>query len=137
VGRSGPCGVGRADIRLVGPAALRGPTMTDVVVTATTVIRTLKETTIMNTMTAAILGITALTAIILTLMAALNAAPRSASESSATQVVPAATPPRIRRRTMRTPGVSRPIALIRPQYLPALAHSRILRMQMLRARRLG
>jgi hypothetical protein len=108
--------------------------MTAVVVTATTAIRTLEETTIMNTMTAAILGITALTAIILTLMAALNAAPRAASESSATQVVPGATPPRIRRRATQTPGVSRPIGLIRPQYLPALARSRILRLRMLRAR---
>ena len=126
--------MGRADIGLVGPAARRGRALTVVAAIATTGNQDLKETTIMNTMTAAILGITALTAIILTLMAALNAAPRAASESSATQLVPAATPPRIRRRTMRTPGVSRPIGLIRPQYLPALARSRILRLRMLRER---
>ncbi len=67
--------MGRADIGLVGPAARRGRALTVVAATATTGNQDLKETTIMNTMTAAILGITALTAIILTLMAALNAAP--------------------------------------------------------------
>ena len=97
-------------------------------------IRTIKETTIMNMMTAAILGITAITAIILTIAAAVSAAARAASESPATQVVPLATPPRIRRRAIRNSGISRPIALIRPQYLPALARSRILRLRMLRAR---
>jgi hypothetical protein len=98
-------------------------------------IRTLKETTIMNMMTAAILGITAITAIILTIAAAVSAAARAvASENPATHVAPVAAPPRVRRRTMRSSGGSRPIALIRPQYLPALARSRILRLRMLRAR---
>ena len=97
-------------------------------------IRTLKETTIMNVMTAAILGITAITAIILTIAAAVSAAARAAAESPETKSVPVATPPRIRRRAMRNSAVSRPIALIRPQYLPALARSRILRLRMLRAR---
>ena len=131
--RSGPCGVGRADISLVGPAARRRSAMTVVAATAAKpAIRAIRETTIMNTMTAAILGITGITAIILTIAAAVSAAVRAAaSESPATQVVPVATPPRIRRRALR---VSRPIALIRPQYLPALARSRILRMRMSRAR---
>lgn len=134
--RSGPCGVGRADISLVGPPARRRPGMTVVAATTTKAsIGTLKETTIMNVMTAAILGITAITAIILMIAAAVSAPARAAaSESQATQVVPAASPPRVRRRTMRSSGVSRPIALIRPQYLPALARSRILRLRMLRAR---
>jgi hypothetical protein len=109
--------------------------MTVVAATATKAsIRTLKETTLMNMMTAAILGITAITAIILTISAAVSAAARAAAGSPATQVVPVATPPRVRRRAMRNSGVSRPIALIRPQYLPALARSRILRLRMLRAR---
>jgi hypothetical protein len=97
-------------------------------------IRTLKETTIMNMMTAAILGITAITAIILTIAAAVRAAARAASERLAAQGVTAATPPRVRRRATRNSLVARPIALIRPQYLPALARSRILRVRMLRAR---
>jgi hypothetical protein len=97
-------------------------------------IRTIRETTIMNMMTAAILGITAITTIILTIAAAVSAAARAAGESPATQVVPVATPPRVRRRAMRNSAVSRPIGLIRPQYLPALARSRILRLRMLRAR---
>jgi hypothetical protein len=88
----------------------------------------------MNMMTAAILGIAAVTAIIITITAAVSAAARAASESPAPQVVPVATPPRIRRRAMRNSTVSRPIGLIRPQYLPALARSRILRLRMLRAR---
>jgi hypothetical protein len=108
VDRSGPYGVGRADISLVGQPARRGPAMTVVV---------------------------AITAIILTIAAALSVAARAAaSESSTTQAVPAATPSRVRRRAMRNSGVSRPIALIRPQYLPALARSRVLRLRMLRTR---
>jgi hypothetical protein len=87
----------------------------------------------MNVMTAAILGITAIMAIILTIAAAVSAAARAASESPETKV-PAATQPGIRRRAMRNSGVSRPINLIRPQYLPALAHTRILRLRMLRTR---
>jgi hypothetical protein len=135
VDRSGPCGVGRADISLVGPPARRRSEMTVVAATATKpAIRTIRETTIMNMMTAAILGITAITAIILTITAALSAAARAASESPATQVTPVATPAGIRRRAVRNSVVSRPIGLIRPQYLPALARSRILRLRMLRAR---
>jgi hypothetical protein len=135
VDRSGPCGMGRADIGLVGSAAVWGSEITVVAATAAKLeIKTLKETTIMNVMTAAILGITAITAIILTIAAVVSAAARAAAESPATQVVPVATPPRIRRRAMRSSGVSRPIGLIRPQYLPALAHSRVLRLRMLRTR---
>jgi hypothetical protein len=135
VDRSGPCGVGRTDISLVGPPSRRRPAITVVVATATKpAIRTIEETTIMNMMTAAILGITALTAIILTITAAVSAAARAVSENPTTQEVPVATPPRIRRRALRNSGVSRPIGLIRPQYLPALARSRILRLRMLRAR---
>jgi len=40
----------------------------------------------------------------------------------------------VRRRAMRNSAVSRPIGLIRPQYLPALARTRILRLRMLRTR---
>jgi hypothetical protein len=107
------------------------------VVTATAMkpaIRTIRETTIMNMMTAAFLGITAITVIILTIAAAVSAAARAASESPEIQSVPVATQPRVRRRAMRNSGVSRPIAPIRPQYLPALARSRILRLRMLRTR---
>jgi hypothetical protein len=132
VDRSGPCRVGRADIRLVGPPARRRLAMTVVPATAMKpAIRTTRETTIMNIMTAAILAITA---IILTITAAISAAARAASESPETKAVPLETQPRVRRRAMRNTGVSRPIALIRPQYLPALARSRILRLRMLRAR---
>ena len=133
--RSGPCGVGRADIRLVGPPARRRLAMTVVAATAMKpAIRTTRETTIMNVMTAAILAITAITAIILTITAAISAAARAAAESPETKAVPVATQPRVRRRALRNTAVSRPIALIRPQYLPALARSRILRLRMLRAR---
>lgn len=106
--------MGRADIGLVGPAARRRPEV--------------------NVMTAAILGITAITAIILTIAAAVSTAARAASGSPENKSVPVATQPRVRRRAMRNSGVSRPIALIRPQYLPALARSRILRLRMLRTR---
>ena len=83
--------------------------------------------------TAVVLTITAITAIIM-ITAAVSAAARAAPEGTATQVVPVATPPKIRRRALRNSRVSRPMGLIRPQYLPALARSRILRLRMLRAR---
>jgi hypothetical protein len=128
--------VGRADISLVGQPARGRPAVTVVAATAAKpAIGALEETIIMKMMTAAILGITAITAIIQMITAAVSAAARAAaSESPATQGVPVATPPRVRRRVMRNSGVSRPITLIRPQYLPALARSRILRQRMLRTR---
>jgi hypothetical protein len=81
----------------------------------------------MNMMTAAILTSTALTAIITTITAAVSAATRAALQSQATRVIPVSAPSKLRRHAVRRSGVSRPMGLIRPQYLPALARSRILR----------
>jgi hypothetical protein len=85
----------------------------------------------MNMMTAAILAITAMAAVITTIMAAVSAAAWAALKGPATRVIPVAAPPTIRRRAKRDSRIPRPIGLIRPQYLPALARSRILRPRML------
>jgi hypothetical protein len=87
----------------------------------------------MNTMTTAFRAITAVTAIITTITAAVGAAARAALKRPVTPTVSPANPPGVRRRTMRNwnSGISCPIGPIRPQYLPALAQSRIFRMQVL------
>ena len=105
----------------------------------------------MNMMTDAILAVTAIAAIITTITAAVGAVGRVAPESSTSRPVPAGdslTPAGrsvggpmgqpipmaslrgIRRQTMRDSGMSRPVGLIQPQYLPALALSQLLRLQM-------
>jgi hypothetical protein len=91
-----------------------------------------KETAMMNMMTTALRAITAVTAIITTITAAVSAAVRAAPGSPATPTVPAAGSPEVRRQAMRNwnSGTSCPIGPIRPQYLPAVAQSRIFRLGM-------
>jgi hypothetical protein len=84
----------------------------------------------MNMMTAMILAGTALTAIILMLTAAFGGAERGAGKSSTTRAIPPTAPTVIRRPAIRDRASSRSIGLIRPQYLPALAQSRLLRLRM-------
>jgi hypothetical protein len=86
------------------------------------------DTTIMHTMTEAILAVAITTAIITAIEAAIDAVRRAvAPENSTFRALPMATPRGVRRQPIRGPGVSRPIGVIPPQYLPALAQSRLLR----------
>ena len=89
----------------------------------------------MKRMTAGVPAITAVKAIITTITAAFSAAFRSARaalESTATRAIPVAAPPGIRRHATRYSGISRPIGLVRPEYLPALERSLILRLRIAR-----
>jgi hypothetical protein len=84
----------------------------------------------MNMMTAMILAGTALTAIIVMLTAAFAGAGRRGGTSSTMPPIAATAPTRIRRTVMRERASSRSVGLIRPQYLPALVQSRLLRLRM-------
>lgn len=83
-----------------------------------------------NMMTAMILAGTALTAIIIMLTAAFAAAGRRGQRSSTMPSIAATAPTRNRRTVMRERASSRSVGLIRPEYLPALAQSRLLRLRM-------
>ena len=84
----------------------------------------------MNMMTLAIRATTAITVIVTTITAAVSAAARPGRDRLTTRAIPAAVSPKSRRRAVRTSGVSRSIGMIRPQYLPALAQARSLRLRM-------
>jgi len=89
----------------------------------------------MKMMTAGAPAITAVTAIITTITAAFSAAIRSARAalgSPAARAIPVVAPPGIRRQATRYSGISRPVGLVRPEYLPALARSQILRLRIAR-----
>ena len=96
----------------------------------TPAISTPKETLIMSMMTVATRAITAITVIVTTTMAAVGVAARTGFDRPTIPAIPAAASPKSRRRAVRISGVSRPIGTIRPQYLPALARARSLRLQM-------
>jgi hypothetical protein len=81
----------------------------------------------MSIMTVAARAITAITVIVTTTMEAVGVAARTGLDRP---TIPVAASPKSRRRAVRISGVSRPIAMIRPQYLPALARARSLRLQM-------
>ena len=83
----------------------------------------------MNMMTIAFLAIAAITVIVTTISAAINIVARTRLDSPTTRAIPATVSTRVRRHATRVAGISRPIRLIRPQYLPALARARILRLQ--------
>jgi hypothetical protein len=84
----------------------------------------------MNMMTTALRAITAIAAIITTIAAAVSGSARAAAGRPATPTAPAAGPPEVPRQAMRNwnSGTSCPIGPIRPQYLPAVAHSQIFRL---------
>lgn len=96
----------------------------------TPAISTLKETRIMSMMTLATRAITAITVIVTATIAAVGTAARTGLDRPTIPAIPAAASPKSRRRVVRTSGVSRPIGMIRPQYLPALARARSLRLRM-------
>lgn len=89
----------------------------------------------MKLITAATLAITALTALIITINAVVSSAARTAPRSPAAQqdpasrAIPVAVPQGARRPVLRETGISRPMGWIRPEYLPALARSQSLRLQ--------
>jgi hypothetical protein len=83
----------------------------------------------MNMMTTAFVAIATITVIATTIAAAINAAARMGVDRPTTRAIPATVSTRARRQATRGARVSRPIRLIRPQYLPALARARILRLQ--------
>ena len=82
----------------------------------------------MNMMTVATRAITAITVIVTTITSAVGAAGRTGLDRPITSAIPAAASPKTRRRVVRTSGISRSIGMIRPQYLPALARARSLRL---------
>jgi len=84
----------------------------------------------MNMMTAASRAITAITVIVTSITAAVSAAARTGLDSPTTRAIPVVASPKIRRQAVRTSGILHPIGLIRPQYLPALARARSLRLRM-------
>lgn len=77
----------------------------------------------MSMMTAAILAVAITTAIITTIETVVDAVRRAAAPDDPTS---RAAP---RRQARRPSGVSYPTGVIRPQYLPALAQSRLLRLR--------
>jgi hypothetical protein len=79
----------------------------------------------MSMLTAAIPAIATITVIVTRITAALSATPRTDQDHSTTRAIP--TP--VSTRARRQPTRSRPVRAIRPQYLPALARARILRLQ--------
>lgn len=79
--------------------------------------------------TAVILAATVVPTMITTIAAVKAARDWAAREISPLRVGPVTSRPGIRRQGLRDSGMSRPIGLIRPQYLPALAQSRLLRLQ--------
>ena len=93
-------------------------------------ISTPKETLIMNMMTVASRAITAITVIVTTITAAVSAAARTGLDRPTARAIRVAASPKLRRQALRTSGVLHPIGLIRPQYLPALARARSLRLRM-------
>jgi len=90
---------------------------------------TLTETLIMNMLTAASLVFAALTVVVTAITTARSATARTNLDRPIPRAIPAAVATRIRRQAMRASRVSRPIRRVRPQYLPALARARILRLQ--------
>ena len=99
-------------------------------IAVTPAISTLKETLIMSMMTVATRAITAITVIVTTITAAVGAGARTGLDGPTIPATPAAASPKSRRRAVRTSGISRPLGMIRPQYLPALARARSLRLRM-------
>lgn len=84
----------------------------------------------MNMMTEAILAVTAIAAIIATITAAVGAVGRAAPVSSTSRTIAMTAQRGIHRQAMRDSGMSRPMRLIQPEYLPALALSQLLRLRM-------
>jgi hypothetical protein len=81
----------------------------------------------MHMMRAAILAVTK--AIITGIRATVDAVGRTTPGDLTSHAITVAASRGIRRQAMRASGVSHPIGLIRPQYLPALAQSRLLRLR--------
>jgi hypothetical protein len=84
----------------------------------------------MNMMTVAIRAIAAITVVVTTMMTAAGATGRTGLDRATTRTISAAASLKARRRAVRASGVSRSIGMIRPQYLPALARARSLRLRM-------
>jgi hypothetical protein len=80
----------------------------------------------MSMLTSATLGIKALIATIAVACSAAGRAYRTLRDESQTR---RAVPRRARRRTLRARGISRQVSRVRPEYLPALARSRLLRLR--------
>ena len=94
--------------------------------------RVSKDTTIMNMMAALILAVTGITVIVIIITAAFSGADQAAVKGSTAAAAPVPSPTRLRQHPTRAPGVLRSQVAIRPQYLPALAQSRLLRLRLTR-----
>jgi hypothetical protein len=91
-----------------------------------------REITVMSMLATATLGIMEITAVITTITAAFNAAARADRAVSEGPQTHPATACRVRRRVPRAHRASRQTIRVRPEYLPALARSRILRLRGMR-----
>ena len=80
----------------------------------------------MDIIPALILAVTGLTVIVIVITAAFGGADQSAPKSSTTAT---SAPTRVQGQAARDTGMSRSMVPIRPQYLPALAQSRLLRLR--------
>ena len=83
----------------------------------------------MHTMPEAMFAIAVITMTITTIAAAISATVRTDLDRPIPSATPTVVSTRMRRQATRGSGTSRPVRLIGPQYLPALARARIFRLQ--------